>query len=82
MRENQVDSLLSKFIKRAAARNNISEKRMVVFNVRFFIGRIGITKEEMTFFIGIRVAFKSKNIAEFPTVISQNNRENIAEREP
>ena len=49
MRENQVDSLLSKFIKRAAARNNISEKRMVVFNVRFFIGRIGITKEEMTF---------------------------------
>lgn len=53
VRENQVNSILRKIIKRITLRNNISKQGVVVFNMRLLPRTVRITEENRGFLCSI-----------------------------
>ena len=77
MRKNQVDSILRKVVEGCTAWDDISQKCMIVFNMRLLVGSIGITEEKRRLLKTTAVIFKSRNSAEFTAVIREKNGKDI-----
>ena len=69
MRENQIDRLLREVVKRGTGRNNASEKRVVVLDVRLLVRRIGVAKEHGRFFFSFDAVLKGGHTTEFAAVV-------------
>ena len=81
VRENQVNRLLGKAVERRTGRNNASEKRVVVLDMRFLVRRIRVAKEHGRFFFPIDAVLKGRHTAELATIVCQQYGKEFAKGE-
>ena len=64
VRENQVHRVLSEIVKGTSAGNDASEKRTVIFHVRFPVRIVGIAEEDEGFLVVAKIILKGGSTAD------------------
>ena len=76
--KDQIDVFLRKRVKGSSGGNNAAKEGVIVFDVGFLIGSVGVAEEERGFFKARGVVFKSEDVGKLAAVIGQDQREQVA----
>lgn len=77
---DKIDVVLGKLIETGTFRKNLPEIEVIIFNVRFFPGRVRIAViDSGSAFLGCRAELKCRRIGELGTVVGEDDGEHLSE---
>ena len=79
VRKDQVNSVLVEGIKAGAFREDVPEDRVVFLDMRFLVGAVGVTEEEIGFFGPVRGVFDREDIGELSAIVREEEGEDGSE---
>ncbi len=82
MGKDKADRLLGEAVKGRSLWDDVPEERVVLLNLRFLAGPVGIAEEEGGLPIPGKAVLKCEDVGEFAAIVGEDEREQAAEPEP